>query len=138
MEQTDATPIADLYREAAGVIERYGWCQDRLVDEAGRLCVLGAIGVAVIEANGSMADWDAAKPPISDYLAGELRRLGVAKHPSTGPRAPVPRWNSLVCQSGLEAAAMLRTVADLLDLDHELSEWGFDEARDDLLMQERP
>ncbi len=125
-ELPEGTPVAELYRAAAGIIEAHGWCQGHRMDDAGRVCVLGAIEVAAGQANGSKADWDAAKRPISDYLRGELRRLGVAT--STGPVAPVPRWNYLVCQSGGEAAAMLRTVADLLDLDHELSEWLLDEA----------
>lgn len=59
MSDPTATEVADVLDAAAEVIERDGWCQNRLRTNDGRVCLVGAVDrVARERSTGSHGWWD--------------------------------------------------------------------------------
>lgn len=45
-EVKELDAVSNLLLKAAALIEKHGWCQNRLEDQQGRMCLRGAIGMA--------------------------------------------------------------------------------------------
>ncbi len=99
--KTPPTEI-DLWRQilfdAAGVLERKGWCQRNLVDVKGRHCVLGALTYV----------WNLAS-------SWDLAVVATAQDRLAAVVGPLVEWNDTQGRTQEEVVGMLRYVAALQD-----------------------
>lgn len=104
-----ADDVADVLEKAAEVIERDGWCQNQLTDEAGRVCLVGAIEKAAFGEIRSVASM-----PVHDarwrLRCGAVDAVTVAL--GGGGLFAVPsRWNDLPGRDQFEVIDLLKSVA---------------------------
>lgn len=104
LPKTDHTPAeldeaSLLLLKTAGVIEERGWCQNSYGDKQGRLCILGAMRVAL---KLPLRDFCGAIPPAGDEAMDRLsRHIGNRPH----------KWNDAQGRTQAEVVAKLRAVA---------------------------
>jgi hypothetical protein len=106
---------------AAVELERRGWCQGSLADDAGRVCVSGAIGAAVAgDPTGDRIPWDDTRAPKLISAAGEvLTRAALLELENDDERAPdgrmpAPYWNDHFCRDAAQAVAFVRGSVELV------------------------
>ena len=92
---------AEVLRKAAGHIERRGWCQRRLIDECGHICLAQGLAMAFADCVESQP-WMKARLLLKEAL-GVPSDMGLAY------------WNDQPGRTAEEVIAKLREVADKLE-----------------------
>ena len=99
---------AQVLREAADYIEKYGWCQRRYEDARGCCCTLGALA-KVVSGNSN--------PLVLSVFNGDFATYTEAKialSPGVG-WMPIDVWNDSPDQTAENVISTMRSVADELD-----------------------
>ena len=89
---------ANILRRAAALLRQYGWTQGKYCDDQGRLCILGAIGMAM---TGS---------PTQAHESYRVARVAMCVGDIVNEGTVHP-WNDTLCRTAEEAIAALEAAA---------------------------
>lgn len=104
----DATDVADVLERAAEVIEERGWCQSKIEEVDGRVCLIGSIKAATGVPLDSVASLDPANvPPLWVRAAQAVDRVIQTEHAGTWSAD----WNDCAGRDKYEVIDLLKTVA---------------------------
>ena len=98
---SDQLDVADVLEAAADVIEERGWCQNFLMSEDGRVCLMGAVIVATGE---DLVPFQTVcgRDPMAERAFGVVEEF-LGRWPSV--------WNDHAAQDKYEVIDLLKSVA---------------------------
>lgn len=91
----DDIKVDVLLLEAANILEHSGWCQYAMQDEKGRLCMLGAIKMAMYMKNVSGEYYQRSVIRVMQHIGGKTRYR-------------IPEWNDEPGRTKAEVVKALR------------------------------
>lgn len=108
--------LADAYDAAADHMEVHGWCTYALCNEAGEVCVSGALAAVmnprVLDRSLSWAD-RIAGPRYTDWVDA-VRELGEHHLPADAEYRNAVNWNNVEAEDRFEVIDVLRGAAKTL------------------------
>ncbi len=98
----ELNPVQQTLLKMAEVLEQRGWCQFRVENKEGALCLFGSLRVAVY---GSVFNWNPPTPEAFELFQGVVKRL----HEHCGLN--ITGWNNSIARDKTEVINMLRDLA---------------------------
>lgn len=101
---------ADLLDQAAALLNERGWCQGMYMDEAGRLCAMGALGEARAKMKSPINEHTYAVSILADWLKTEGHPQCLCGQTACHRNA-IAVWNDNACTEVTEVVYGLQKAA---------------------------